>query len=66
MYFLKTQNFNPLRAKILCNQEGKSRGIGFVQMVSQGEARCAVQDLQSGVMGGRKLVVDMACRPSVC
>lgn len=39
MTFLKSQNFNPKRAKLLYDQEGRSKGTGFVQMLSDFDAQ---------------------------
>ena len=38
MNYLKSQKFNPVRAKLLYDKDGKSRGTGFVQMQSPNDA----------------------------
>lgn len=61
MTFLKSQGFNPKRAKLLYDKEsGKSRGTGFVQMDTMSEAKNAINKLQNQSLEGRQLVVNMA------
>lgn len=38
MDFFKTQNFDPVRARLLYDNEGNSKGTGFVEMSSPGDA----------------------------
>ena len=38
MEFFKTANFDPIRSRLLYDNEGNSKGIGFVEMSSEGEA----------------------------
>lgn len=66
MRFLKTQNFNPLRAKILHTPAGESKGVGFVQLHSTTEAKEAIKLLHQTELSGRTLVVNMARTQEVC
>jgi len=60
MAFLKSNSFNPKRAKLLYDSEGKSKGTGFVQMESEFEAKEAINQLYNQVLEGRNIVVNMA------
>ena len=60
MKFLKSENFNPLRAKLLCNDQGLSKGTGFIQMASNIEAANVIDSLNSCMFDGRQLVINMA------
>ena len=62
MSFLKSQNFNPQRARLLKDQDGNSQGTGFVQMASCEEAHQAVKLLHCSDLEGRKMVVNMASK----
>jgi len=48
-------------AKIITDREtGRSRGFGFVEMESDGEADAAIEALNGNDYGGRKVVVNEA------
>jgi RNA recognition motif-containing protein len=48
-------------AKIILDREtGRSRGFGFVEMSSEGEAQAAIQALNDSTQGGRTIVVKKA------
>lgn len=48
-------------AKIVMDREsGRSRGFGFVQFASEGEATAAIQAFNGATVGGRALVVNVA------
>lgn len=48
-------------AKIILDREtGRSRGFGFVEMSSEGEANKAIQALNDSSQGGRTIVVKKA------
>jgi len=57
------------RAQVVMDREtGRSRGFGFVEMASQGEAQAAIAALNGADMNGRPLTVNEAkpreARPS--
>ena len=60
MDFLKNYGYNPVRAKLLYDSEGKSRGTGFVQMASVAEAQDSIQRLNNQYFEGRKLTINSA------
>ena len=45
MDFFKSQNFDPVRARLLYDNEGNSKGTGFVEMSSPGDAQEAAKKL---------------------
>jgi hypothetical protein len=45
MDFFKSQNFDPVRARLLYDNEGNSKGTGFVEMSSPGDAQEAAKRL---------------------
>ena len=45
MDFFKAQNFEPVRARLLYDNEGNSKGTGFVEMSSPADALEAVKKL---------------------
>ncbi len=48
-------------AKIVMDRDtGRSKGFGFVEMSSEGEAQAAIEKLNGSDMGGRSLVVNEA------
>ena len=60
MSYLKDNDLNPVRAKLLYDSEGKSKGTGFVQMSSPSEAQDAIAKLSNQVFEGRKLIINIA------
>ena len=60
MRFLQSHRFTPLRAKLLYDKEGKSRGTGFVQMNSPQEAHQVIESLNGAQFEGRPMNIDMA------
>jgi len=60
MDFFKQANFDPIRARLLYDNEGNSKGVGFVEMSSEGEATDAVSKLDSDFFQGRKLNISLA------
>ena len=57
MDFFKQQKFDPIRARLLYDNEGNSKGTGFVEMSSNGEALDAASKLNGEYFQGRKLNV---------
>lgn len=57
MDFFKQQKFDPVRARLLYDNEGNSKGTGFVEMGSNGEAADAAEKLNGEYYQGRKLNV---------
>ena len=60
------QIFQPIgnvsRAQVVTDREtGRSRGFGFVEMETDEAAQKAVQQLDGTTVGGRKIVVNIAC-----
>lgn len=41
-------------------RNGRSRGFGFVEMTSEGEAQSAIEKLHGGMAGGRQIIVRLA------
>lgn len=60
MDFFKDKGFEPVRARLLYDQQGNSKGTGFVEMGSPGEAQDAASRLHNEYLQGRKLYVNMA------
>lgn len=60
MDFFKAQNFEPVRARLLYDNEGNSKGTGFVEMSSPADAQEAAKRLNDEYYQGRKLVVNVA------
>jgi RNA recognition motif-containing protein len=57
MDFFKQQKFDPVRARLLYDNEGNSKGTGFVEMGSNSEASEAADKLNGEYYQGRKLNV---------
>jgi len=60
MEFFKEQKFEPVRARLLYDNEGNSKGTGFVEMGASAEAQEAADALHDEYFQGRKLVVNVA------
>ncbi|XP_037806915.1 polyadenylate-binding protein [Lucilia sericata] len=52
-------------AKVMTDEEGRSKGFGFVCFVAPNEATCAVTELNGRVMGSKPLYVALAQRKEV-
>lgn len=60
MDFFKKEKYDPVRARLLYDGEGNSKGTGFVEMPSAGEAQQAAATLNGEFFQGRKLSVSVA------
>lgn len=60
MSYLKQNDYNPIRAKLLYNLDGRSKGTGFVQMASSQEAQDCISRLSNQIFAGRKLIINEA------
>lgn len=60
MDYFKKEKMDPVRARLLYDNEGNSKGTGFVEMASSGEAEEAAKRLNNEFFQGRKLVVNIA------
>jgi len=58
--FFKSYNFDPLRARLLYDNEGNSKGTGFVELKNSDEAQSAVDKLQGEDYQGRAVKVNLA------
>ncbi len=47
------------KAEVIC-ENGKSRGFGYVELLSDGDAAVAIEELQGYEIGGRRIRVDVA------
>jgi RNA recognition motif-containing protein len=59
MDFFKSHQFEPLRARLLYDNEGNSKGFGFVELSSEGEANEAVTKLNGEEFQQRKVQVSI-------
>jgi len=62
MDYFRSQNFEPVRARLLYDNEGNSKGTGFVEMGSPNDAQEAAKKLDGEYFQGRKLVVNMGSK----
>lgn len=60
MDFFKEKKMDPVRARLLYDNEGNSKGTGFVEMGSPEQADEASKRLNNEFFQGRKLVVNIA------
>jgi len=60
MDFFKDKSFDPVRARLLYDNQGNSKGTGFVEMSSAGEAQDATSRLNNEYLMGRPLYVKMS------
>lgn len=58
--FFKQYDFDPLRARLLYDNEGNSRGTGFVELKNGDEAQSAIDKLQGEYCQGRPVKVNLA------
>lgn len=60
MEYFKEQKFDPVRARLLYDNEGNSKGTGFVEMNSPGDAQEAAKAINNEYFQGRKLIANVA------
>jgi len=60
MDFFRENSFKAIRARLLYDNEGNSKGTSFVEMNSKEEADEAVAKLNNIQYEGRKLIVSIA------
>lgn len=60
MDYFKEQNFEPVRARLLYDNEGNSKGTGFVELSNPDAAESACKKLNESFWQGRKLSVNFA------
>jgi RNA recognition motif-containing protein len=60
MDFFKEKKMDPVRARLLYDNEGNSKGTGFVEMSNSEQADEAAKKLNNEFFQGRKLVVNIA------
>ena len=58
--FFKKQGFNPLRARLLYDDQGNSRGTGFVEMHTEADVAEAVAKVNQQKLQGRAIEVSQA------
>ncbi len=59
---LKQHQFEPVRARLLYDGEGNSKGTGFVELKSAADAASAVEKLHGEHYQGRKLNVSLSTK----
>ena len=59
MDFFKQNKFDPVRARLLYDAEGNSKGYGFVEMSSEQDALDCVEKLNNAMFDGRKVNVSI-------
>lgn len=59
MDFFKQNKLDPVRARLLYDNEGNSKGIAFVELSSETEAQDAIKKLNNETFGGRKITVTL-------
>lgn len=59
MDYFKSQSFAPVRARLLYDDEGNSKGFGFVEMDSEDKAQEAIKKIDGTLFDGRKINVSM-------
>ena len=57
--FFKENQFDPVRARLLYDNEGNSKGYGFIELQSDGEAQEAIKKLNNESFQGRKINVSL-------
>ena len=58
--FFKAYDFDPVRARLLYDAEGNSKGTGYVELKNGDEAQAAVDQLQGEPCQGRSVKVALA------
>jgi hypothetical protein len=58
--FFKANDFDPVRARLLYDAEGNSKGTGYVELKNGEEAQSAVEQLQGEQCQGRAVKVSLA------
>jgi RNA recognition motif-containing protein len=53
MDFFKQHNFDPIRARLLYDNDGNSKGFGFVELKTEEESKKAVETLNGEYYQGR-------------
>ena len=54
------EEYKPIRAKLLYNEDGRSKGTGFVELRSAEHATHAISNLSNQLFQGRKLILNHA------
>ena len=57
MDFFKQNNFDPVRARLLYDNDGNSKGFGFVELKNEQEAKNCVEKLNGQSYQGRAVNV---------
>jgi RNA recognition motif-containing protein len=60
MDLFKEKKFEPVRARLLYDNEGNSKGTGFVEMTSANDATEAAKVLNGDYFQGRKIIANVA------
>lgn len=60
MELFKEKKFDPVRARLLYDNEGNSKGTGFVEMSSAADAQEAAEALNGEYFQGRKIIANVA------
>lgn len=55
MEFFKKNNFEPVRARLLYDNDGNSRGFGFVELASEKDVQDAITQLNGKQLQSRKI-----------
>ena len=58
--FFKSNRFDPVRARLLYDHEGNSKGTGYVELKSSDDAQAAIDDLQGELCQGRPVKISLA------
>lgn len=59
MEFFKQHKFEAIRARLLYDNEGNSKGFGFVELSSEDEASQAIKNLSGESILGRKVQISL-------
>lgn len=58
--FFKQNKFDPVRARLLYDNEGNSKGTGYVELKTTEDANDAIDTLQGELCGGRPVRIALA------